>query len=71
MGSRYDMSTQTRINNIYNKLNNSNNPAVFTPNNYAAPNNNINTGVQPNIQQFNPTYSPQNPLQVPNNGYGY
>ncbi|MGB3651838.1 MAG: hypothetical protein WBA41_11595 [Rivularia sp. (in: cyanobacteria)] len=65
----YSPQTRTRINNIYNKLTNRNNPIV-TPNTYTAPNN-INTGlVQPNVQQFNSPYSQQNPAQYPN-GYRY
>ncbi len=66
----YSPQTQTRINNIYNKLTNRNNPSIVTPNTYTAPNN-INTGLQPNVQQFNSPYSQQNPAQYPNNGYGY
>ena len=55
----YSPQTQTRINNIYNKLTNRNNPTTVSPNTYTAPNNNINTGFQqPNVQQFNSPYSP-------------
>ena len=60
----YSPQTQTRINNIYNKLVNQDFPSAATPNAY--------TGVQqPNVQQFNSPYSPQNQIQYPNNGYGY
>ncbi|MEA5596502.1 hypothetical protein [Rivularia sp. UHCC 0363] len=69
-GNRYSPEIQTRINNIYNRLNNRNNPTV-TPNTYSSP---INAGTnfpQPNVQQFNSPYSQQTPVQYPNNGYGY
>ena len=60
----YSPQTQTRINNIYNKLVNQDFPSAATPNTY--------TSVQqPNVQQFNSPYSPQNQIQYPNNGYGY
>ncbi|MGB3755397.1 MAG: hypothetical protein WBA07_03375 [Rivularia sp. (in: cyanobacteria)] len=70
--NEYSPQTQTRINNAYNRLINQDFTGAATPNNYTAPNNNINTGFQqPNVQQFNSTYSPQNQIQYPNNGYGY
>ncbi len=67
----YSPQTQTRINNAYNRLINRDFPGAATRNNYTAPNNNINTVQQPNVQQFNSTYSPQTPIQYPNNGYRY
>ncbi len=74
-GGRYDMSTETRINNIYNRLTNRNNQTGVTPNTpniYTSPNNSRNIGYQqPNVQQFNSTYSRQTPVQYPNNGYRY
>ncbi len=67
----YTPQTQTRINNAYNRLINQDFAGAATRNNYTAPNNNINTVQQPNVQQFNSPYSPQNQIQYPNNGYGY
>jgi hypothetical protein len=68
----YSPQTQTRINNAYNRLINRDFPGAATPNNYTAPNNNINTGLQQsNMQQFNSPYSPQNQIQFPNSGYRY
>ena len=67
----YSPQTQTRINNAYNRLINRDFSGAATRNNYTAPNNNINTVQQPNVQQFNSPYSPQNQIQYPNNGYGY
>ena len=70
--NEYSPQTQARINNIYNKLINRDFPSAATPNTYTAPNNNINTGLQqPNVQQFNSPYSPQNQIQYPDNGYRY
>ncbi len=69
--NQYSPQTQTRINNIYNRLINRELPSAANRNNYTAPNNNINTVQQPNVQQFNSPYSPQNQIQYPNNGYGY
>ena len=64
--------TQTRINNIYNRLINRDFPSRANRNTYTAPSNNINTGVQqPNVQQFNSPYPVQNQIQYPNNGYRY
>ena len=68
-GNRYSPEIQTRINNIYDRYNNRNNPTV-TPNTYS-PFNGVNTNQQPNVQQFNSPYSQQTPVQYPNNGYGY
>lgn len=70
--SRYSPQIQQRIQNIYNKLNNRNNPNIVTPNTYNLPNNSINTGLQqPLTQQSTSPYSIQTPIQFPNNGYRY
>lgn len=70
-GNRYSPEIRARVNRIYNRLTNRNNPAVVNPNTYTAPNN-INTGFgQPNTQQLNSTYSNQTPTQLPINGYRY
>ncbi|MGB6299626.1 MAG: hypothetical protein WBF90_26085 [Rivularia sp. (in: cyanobacteria)] len=68
--NQYSPQTQTRINNVYNRLINRELPSAANRNIYNAPNN-INTGFQPNVQQFNSPYSPQNQIQYPNNGYRY
>ena len=71
-GNRYSPEIRARVNRIYNRLINRNNPTVVNPNTYTVPNNNINTGFgQPNTQQLNSPYSTQNPVQYPNNGYRY
>ena len=71
-GNRYSPSTVRKVNDIYSKLINRDNPTVNTPNNYNLPNNNTNIGIQqPNVQQFNSPYSQQNPAQYPNNVYRY
>ncbi|MGD1913267.1 MAG: hypothetical protein ACFB2X_21180 [Rivularia sp. (in: cyanobacteria)] len=71
-GNRYSPQIQTRINNIYNRINNRNNPNVVNSNTFNSPINSINTGiVQPNVQQLNSPYSTQNPTQFPSNGYRY
>ncbi|MBE9214215.1 hypothetical protein IQ247_16330 [Plectonema cf. radiosum LEGE 06105] len=68
-GNRYNPEIQQRVNNIYNRLTNRDNPTV-NPNTYNLPINNGNTNFQqPNIQQFNSPYSTQTPLQYPNSGY--
>jgi len=54
----YSPQTQTRINNAYNRLINRDFPGAATRNNYTAPNNNINRGIQqPNVQQYNSPYN--------------
>ncbi|NJM21585.1 MAG: hypothetical protein HC907_24175 [Richelia sp. SM1_7_0] len=68
-GNRYSPEIQQRVNNIYNRLTNRDNPTV-NPNTYNLPINSGNTNFQqPNIQQFNSPYSTQTPLQYPNSGY--
>lgn len=68
-GNRYSPEIQERVNNIYNRLTNRDNPTV-NPNTYNLPINSGNTNFQqPNIQQFNSPYSTQTPLQYPNSGY--
>ncbi|MEM9922753.1 MAG: hypothetical protein AAF915_03190 [Cyanobacteria bacterium P01_D01_bin.50] len=70
-GNRYSPQIQTRINNIYNRIINRNNPNVVNPNTLNSPINSGNTGiVQPNVQQQIP-YSTQTPTQFFNNGYRY
>jgi len=70
-GNRYSPEIQQRVNNIYNRLTDRDNPTV-NPNTYNLPTNSGNTNFQqPNIQQFNSPYSTQTPVQYPNSGYGY
>ncbi|MEB3219292.1 MAG: hypothetical protein VKN72_24080 [Nostocales cyanobacterium 94392] len=70
-GNRYSPEIQQRVNNIYNRLTNRDNPTV-NPNTYNLPINSGNNNFQqPNTQQFNSPYSTQTPVQYPNSGYGY
>ena len=68
--SRFNAQTQQRINNIYNRLQNRNNPNTVNSNTYPLPINRVNTRFQqPSRRQFNSPYINQSPVQYPNNGY--